>query len=72
LHRIFEVGHAFEELMTRWLQLAGFDLEDVDPNTGRQFEFSAGGDRIRGHADGIIAGGPDIGATYPLLWEAKV
>ena len=69
--RIFEAGHAFEALMSRWLRLAGFDLMDVDPNTGREFEFSASGDRIRGHADGIIAGGPDIGAAYPLLWEAK-
>jgi hypothetical protein len=69
--RIFAAGHAFEALMSRWIRLAGFDLQDVNPNTGRQFEFSVGGHRVRGHADGIIAGGPDIGAAYPLLWEAK-
>ena len=69
--RIFEAGHALQALMSRWLRLAGFDLIDVDPNTGREFEFSIAGDRVRGHADGIIGKGPHIGACYPLLWEAK-
>ena len=65
--RIFEAGHAFEVLISRRLRIAGFTLQDVDPNTGRQFEFSVGGDHTRGHADGIIIGGPDIGAPFPLL-----
>ena len=69
--RIFEAGHAFEALMSRWLRLAGFDLQDVDPSTGKQWGFSAGDDRVRGHLDGIIVAGPDIGTPYPLLWEAK-
>src|SRR6516165_698844 len=50
--RIFEAGHAFEVLISRRLRIAGFTLQDVDPNTGRQFEFSVGGDHTRGHADG--------------------
>ena len=69
--RIFEAGHALEALMSRWLRLAGFDLHDVDPNTGRQLEFSVGDDRVRGHVDAVITSGPNIGPTYPLLWEAK-
>jgi len=69
--RIFETGHALEALMSRWLRLAGFDLHDVDPNTGRQLEFSVGDDRVRGHVDAVITSGPNIGPTYPLLWEAK-
>jgi hypothetical protein len=67
--RIFEAGHAFEGMLVRWLRLAGFDLRDLNPDTGKQFEFSAGD--VRGHVDGIIARGPDLGVSYPLLWEAK-
>jgi hypothetical protein len=69
--RILEAGHTFEALLGRWVRLAGFDLEDIDPSTGGQYEFLVAGGRIRGHADGIIRKGPDLGIAYPLLWEAK-
>lgn len=69
--RIFGAGHAFEALVIDWLRRAGFDLRDTNPRTGRQYEFETAGGRIRGHCDGIIAAGPQIGARYPLLWECK-
>lgn len=69
--RIFAAGHAFEALVIKWLRQAGFDLRDINPRTGRQYEFETAGGRIKGHCDGIIAAGPRIGLRYPLLWECK-
>lgn len=69
--RIFAVGHALEELAVRWLCAAGFDLY-IRRSDGKQFGFSVAGGRIRGHIDGILAGGPElVGLAYPALWECK-
>ncbi|MBI5135804.1 MAG: hypothetical protein HZA24_00545 [Nitrospirae bacterium] len=69
--KVFEVGHALEDLAIRWLRLAGFELHTQKANGG-QFGFSVAGGRIRGHVDGILAGGPEgLGLTYPALWEFK-
>jgi hypothetical protein len=72
--RIFAAGHAFEDLAIRWLRAAGIDLYTCKGNRpdGEQFGFSVAGGRIRGHVDGIIAGGPlDLQMGYPALWECK-
>lgn len=68
--RVFEAGHRFEEMTIRWLRLAGFDLRTHKRN-GEQFGFSVAGGRFRGHIDGVVVGGPDIGVEYPLLLEHK-
>lgn len=68
--RIFAAGHVFETLAIRWLRDAGFDLRTVRRDGG-QFGFSAAGGKIRGHIDGVIVGGPDIGTGWPALWESK-
>lgn len=69
--RIFAIGHALEELAGRWLRVAGFDLR-TRRGDGEQFGFSVAQSRIRGHVDGILAGGPAIpGLAYPALWECK-
>jgi hypothetical protein len=69
--RIFEVGHALEELAIRWLRLAGFELY-TQKATGGQFGFAVAGGRIQGHVDGILAAGPsDLDLAYPALWECK-
>lgn len=68
--RIFAAGHVFEELSIRWLRAAGFDLRDRGAD-GEQFGFVAAGGRLRGHADGVIVAGPDIGITWPALFEHK-
>jgi hypothetical protein len=68
--RIFEAGHVFEDLAIRWLRAAGFDLR-TQTRDGGQFGFETAGGRIRGHVDGVIVDGPEIGLTWPVLWEHK-
>lgn len=68
--RIFDAGHQFEALSIRWLRGAGFDLRTAR-NDGRQFGFEAAGGKLRGHIDGVIVAGPDVGMRWPALWEHK-
>jgi hypothetical protein len=68
--RIFAAGHVFEDLSIRWLRAAGFDLRTSN-NNGGQFGFETAAGRIKGHIDGVIVGGPDVGVTWPALWEHK-
>lgn len=67
--RIFERGHVVEDCVAGWLREAGFDLRTHDARGG-QFGFSVADGRLRGHADGVIVGGPE-GFDYPCLWENK-
>lgn len=67
--RILQRGHSLEDLMVKWLRQAGFDLRTRD-KSGEQFGFSAANGRIQGHADGVLAAGPE-GLAYPALWENK-
>jgi len=72
--RIFAIGHALEDLAIAWLRGAGLELFTAKGNRpdGEQFGFSAAGGRLRGHVDGIIAGGPaTLGLRVPALWEFK-
>ena len=72
--RIFDIGHALENSAVDWLRGAGFDLltRRGGDSDGQQFGFSVAGGRIRGHVDGILAGGPPIpGMGFPALWECK-
>jgi hypothetical protein len=72
--RIFEIGHALEDLAIRWLRGAGFDLYTRKGNRadGEQFGFSIAGGRVRGHVDGIIAAAPvQVDFAVPALWECK-
>lgn len=68
--RVFAAGHAFEALSIRWLKNAGFDLRTRNRN-GEQFGFAVADGCIRGHVDGVIVAGPDIGVAWPALWEHK-
>ena len=68
--RIFAAGHQFEEMSIGWLRSAGFDLRDRGADGG-QFGFSVAGGRLRGHADGVIVAGPDVGIRWPALFEHK-
>lgn len=72
--RIFAIGHALEDLAVAWLRDAGFDLYTRKGNRpdGEQFGFAIAGGRVRGHVDGIIAGGPQLpDMSFPALWECK-
>ena len=68
--RIFEAGHRFEDLCIGWLRGAGFDLR-IRNRFGEQFGFAIADSRIRGHIDGVIVDGPDVGIAWPALWEHK-
>lgn len=68
--RIFEAGHRFEDLCIGWLRSAGFDLR-IRNRFGEQFGFTIADGRIRGHIDGVIVNGPDVGIGWPALWEHK-
>ena len=68
--RVFEAGHRFEDMTIRWLRLAGFDLRS-HKRDGSQFGFATAERRFRGHIDGVIVGGPDLGVSYPVLFEHK-
>lgn len=68
--RIFDVGHQLEDLCIGWLHAAGFDVRTRN-RSGEQFGFSIAGGSIRGHIDGAIVAGPDIGIRWPALWEHK-
>jgi hypothetical protein len=68
--RAFEAGHRFEALSIEWLRAAGFDLR-TQRRDGSQYGFVAAGGRLREHIDGVIVAGPDIGVTWPALWEHK-
>jgi len=72
LLRIFERGHVMEDCMVAWLRDAGFDLRTSKADGG-QFGFSVADGRLRGHIDGVIVAGPDLGhgSGYPALWEHK-
>ena len=69
--RVFEVGHALENLAVRWLRMAGFDLRNQTADGG-QFGFSAVDGRFRGHVDGIIMAAPsNLKLSFPMLFECK-
>jgi hypothetical protein len=67
---IFARGHYFEERMLRQLDAAGFKFAPPEACA-----FAAVNGDLRGHADGIINGGPNPfnGAyfNYPFVWECK-
>jgi hypothetical protein len=68
--RVFAAGHRFEILSIEWLRAAGFDLR-TQRRDGSQFGFTAAVGRLCGHIDGVIVAGPDIGVSWPALWEHK-
>jgi hypothetical protein len=69
--RIFEVGHELEDLVVRWLRLAGFELHTRKADGG-QFGFSCAGGRLQGHVDGIIQAAPaELGLSFPMIFECK-
>jgi len=68
--RIFDTGHQLEDLCIHWLRAAGFDLRTRN-RSGEQFGFSIADGRVRGHIDGVIVAGPDVGIAWPALFEHK-
>ena len=54
--RIFERGDIEEQRILDDLRLAGVEVEDVDPVTGRQWRFALANGFLRGKADGRAIG----------------
>jgi len=72
--RLFNRGHTEESRLIRWLEMAGFRVQDSDPATGKQFNFSDPDtlDHFRGSADGICDALPDCpNRPGPFLLEIK-
>ena len=63
--RIFDRGFTYEEKAIRWMKMAGFVFD------GHQLGIDDFNGTFKGHCDGIIVAGPDVGVTYPCLWECK-
>ena len=75
--RIFERGHANEDMMARRLRLAGFDLV-TEKKDGGQIGFAVAWSEERqaftfaGHLDGVVTKAPyESGVVVPCLWENK-
>lgn len=65
--RLFDTGHAEEVRMIAWLRMAGVDVQDVDPETGEQWEVEALDGHFKGHLDGILTGLLEAPKTAHLL-----
>ncbi|MBO7453853.1 MAG: hypothetical protein J6T91_00495 [Alphaproteobacteria bacterium] len=56
--RTFDIGHCLEDLVIKWLRIAGFDLKTRNEN-GEQFGFSVANGKFAGHVDGLIYNFPE-------------
>jgi hypothetical protein len=64
---IFERGHFFEKVTRQHLIAARFKFAPPE-----RLKFESADGIFRGHADGILTGGPELPALYyPTLWESK-
>jgi len=64
---IFARGHFFEDVTRQHLIAAGFKFAPAD-----RLEFMTADGLFRGHADGILIGGPELpNLQYPCVWEHK-
>jgi hypothetical protein len=70
LYRVFDMGHDGEERMSQYLRIGGFELRTVGRD-GKQFGYEVAGGKMKGHIDGVIVEGPDVGCPWPALWENK-
>lgn len=56
--RTFDIGHCLEDLVIKWLRIAGFDLKTRNEK-GEQFGFSVADGKFAGHVDGLIYSFPE-------------
>lgn len=70
LLRLFASGHYHEAKMVDDLKLAGLEVHEVDPDTGKQFLARALAGHVRGKLDGIVRGVPEAPAKWHVF-EAK-
>ena len=70
IYRVFDMGHDGETRMAEYLRVAGFHLK-TEKADGYQFGYMVAGGKMKGHIDGVILDGPDVGCPWPALWENK-
>ena len=63
LMRLFNRGHKEEDRFVEWLRGMGFEVEEVDPETGKQFRISD----VNGHFGGSLDGRVKLPAQYGNL-----
>jgi hypothetical protein len=66
--RLFETGHIEESRMVAELRaVPGVEVQDLDPDTGKQHKVYAIGGHLRGKLDGLVQGIPDAPVTVHVL-----
>ena len=65
--RIMDLGTKIEDMVITDLRLAGYNVLDRDPKTGKQWEWKLYGGHMQSHADGVIS----LGNSAPILLEVK-
>jgi hypothetical protein len=70
MYRLFRRGHKAESNFVELLRGIGFNIWEVDPNTGKQYVFSELGGHYGGSTDGI-ASYPFVFRDYFLICEFK-
>ncbi|WP_419833687.1 YqaJ viral recombinase family protein [Endozoicomonas atrinae] len=54
LKRIFGMGHVIEDMVVADLKrVPGLEIQEVDPNTGKQWTYQASGGHVSCHTDGM-------------------
>jgi len=69
--RLFETGHIQEARLIADLRLAGIEVYEVDPDTGRQFLARALAGHVRGKLDSIATAGVPEAPTKTHVVECK-
>jgi len=65
--RLFEVGRQAESRIIADLRTANMEVLDIDPQTGRQWEFTACNGHVVTKLDGVLRGVPACESTWHLL-----
>ena len=65
MYRLFQRGHDEEPRFVKLLEQAGWVIEDIDPATGEQYNFSALSGHFGGSMDGKMV--PPPGSQYECL-----
>lgn len=64
LLRLFQTGHLAEHRFVADLRSIGCEVQDVNPETGKQWQVSAVGGHFGGSMDGVVLGLPEAPKTW--------
>lgn len=70
-YRLFNRGHKEEARFTEWLKLAGYNVQEINPETGKQWRVSSINGHFGGSQDGVIYLPAKYNYSQPLLLEYK-